>query len=194
MSIELSFFPHSIQSLWEKHTSPAQLYDIKETDALFFIWYQTTRPCIWSGQNKYLNHPAVNIHTQSLHFILFLCCFLKASVCFLLSICIHSSLIRLLDLWGGLSETWPRLWMLLKSASQSPEPCFTAILQRRGVCSPLQHFFSYITNDTKVHTCGTGLLSSESNSRSIHGFHRSCDSKHRRWCQQIDSTPFRQVM
>lgn len=57
-----------------------------------------------------------------------------------------------------------------------------------------QMLFCYITNDTKAHTCGTGLLSSESNSHSIQRFHRSCDTKHRRWCQQIDSTPFRQVM
>lgn len=88
---------------------------------------------------KLLLHPAVNINT---HFTFYsLSVLFPQGICFLLSICIRSSLIRLLDLWGGLSETWPRLWMLLKSASQSPEPCFTAILQRRGVCSPLQHFF-----------------------------------------------------
>ncbi len=112
-----AFFPHSTQCLWEN--TPLLQWDIKQTDA-----YQTTQPCIWSGQNN-----SSCKQTHSLHCILVLC-FPEAPVSFLLSICIRSSSTRLPDFWSGLSETWPK-----------PRTVFHCNHTETWCLFSLQHFF-----------------------------------------------------
>ncbi len=166
-----AFFPHSTQCLWEN--TPLLCSEILNRPTLI-------RQLNLASEVDKIT-PAVNKHTL---YIVFSFCVSPRH----LSAFFYPFVFALLQPVFLISEA------VCQKHDQSPEPCFTAIIQRRGVSSLSNTFLLYYKWIKGTHTCGTGLLSSESNSRSIQGFLRSCDTKHQRWCQQIDSTPFRQVM